>query len=136
MADKGQHSHHVTPIPKLAATFVALLVLMVVTIFAAYGFPPGTLSTAIMNVIAMAIALVKAYLVVSIFMGVRTGTKLVKLYAIGGFGFFLLLFVTLADYMTRPLEPVPGWEGKAASGLPRDGGNLNEFRPDGTRQAP
>ncbi len=127
------HAHHVTPIPVLLRTFFLLLGLMLLTIFAAqapYWFP-GMFGWMIpywplTNAIALAIAIAKAVLVISIFMGVKYTTNLVKLYAIGGFVWFLLLYVMLVDYVSRPWEPVRGWEAVPSSGLPRskesDGG--------------
>lgn len=111
----GGHTHHAIPQTTLIAVFVILVLLMVSTIAASYL----TLPTIWMNVIALVIATVKASLVVTIFMGVGYSTKLVKLYALGGFAWFFLLFIMLADYTTRPTEPVVGWETDPASALPR-----------------
>jgi hypothetical protein len=70
----------------------------------------------------MTIAVVKAYLVISIFMGVKHTTNLAKLFAIGGFVWFLLLFAILIDYASRPWEPVKGWEPEPSTSLPRTPG--------------
>lgn len=111
------HSHHVIPQTTLAMVFMALIGLMVATILAAFMLPG--VPTFWMNVIALVIATVKASLVVTIFMGVGYSTKLVRLYALGGFAWFFLMFIMLADYTTRPTEPVVGWETDGASALPR-----------------
>ncbi len=105
-------------------TFMTLLVLMVATIFAAqlpHILPDVGLfrNSLLMNAVAIGIAVFKAYLVVSIFMGVKFATNLTKLFAIGGFVWFFLLFVTMIDYFTRPWEPVKGWEPGQPSALPR-----------------
>lgn len=116
---KGQpHSdaHHAIPQRTLISVFVVLLVLMVTTIAASYM---TGVNTVVMNIIALTIAIIKATLVVTVFMGVGYSTKLVRLYAIGGFGWFLLMFIMFADYVTRPTEPVVGWEVQGASALPR-----------------
>lgn len=124
-SQKGQahadHGHHITSQGTLAATFGMLFLLMAATIGAAKFMPePIHSNTALMNVIAITIAVVKAILVISIFMGVKYTTKLVKLYAIGGFVWFALMFITMADYWSRPWEPVKGWESYDGTGLPRD----------------
>jgi caa(3)-type oxidase subunit IV len=111
---------------KLRSNMVWLAILMVVTIIAgmAPSFPiPGwydLLKNAwpVTNTLAIGIACWKAYLVVSIFMGVRYSTKLVKLYAVGGFVWFFTLFLILADYIARPAgDVVLGWEPSAGTTL-------------------
>lgn len=126
----GGHSHHITPISQLTKTFVALMVLMVLTILAAvlpYQVPalsflqsdaPGI--RIITNGIALAIAFIKAGLVVQIFMGVKFSSKVIKFYAYGGFLWFTLVFIILIDYFSRPWEPVQGWEQAPSTALPRD----------------
>ena len=118
-----EHGHHVTPTKTLTTNLVALLVLMALTVFAARI---GHLESLVLaNVLAMTIAIVKAVLVIAIFMGVKYTTNLAKLFAIGGFVWFLLIFGILIDYWTRPWEPVPGWSPTPSSSLPRTKG-VNE----------
>lgn len=100
--------------------FGALVVLMVATIAAAFMAHLGTF---IMQTIALGIAIAKAALVITYFMGMKMSPRLIKIFAAGGFVWFLLLFSTIADYATRPMEPVQGWEPHAASALPRAGEN-------------
>ena len=58
---------------------------------------------------ALAIALLKASLVVIYFMGVRYNTPLTKVVAIAGFFWLFILFgLTLNDYLTRGWLGVPG----------------------------
>lgn len=97
--------------------FFILVGLMVATIWASYleGIP-----TIWMNAIALSIAVTKATFVIVVFMGVGYSTRLVKLFAYGGFAWFLLMFIMLADYMTRPAEAVIGWEKEQATALPRN----------------
>ncbi len=110
-------SHHAIPQWKLIMVFFILVGLMVATIWASYleGIP-----TIWMNAIALSIAVTKATFVIVVFMGVGYSTRLVKLFAYGGFAWFLLMFIMLADYMTRPAEAVIGWEKEQATALPRN----------------
>jgi len=124
----GSHSHqghHITPIWVLARTFLFLVILMVLTIAAAElphqveslsGLQENSI---LMNLIALTIAVVKAVLVIAIFMGVKYSSKLTKLYAIGGFVWLGLMGITLIDYYSRPWEAVVGWEPAKATALPR-----------------
>jgi caa(3)-type oxidase subunit IV len=112
-----EHGHHVTPTSVLFRNLVILLILMVLTVVAARV--THFLPTMPANVVAMSIAIVKAFLVVSIFMGVRYTTNLGKLFAIGGFVWFLLMFGILVDYFSRPWEPVKGWVPAGSTSLPR-----------------
>jgi caa(3)-type oxidase subunit IV len=117
-----EHGHHITPTSVLRNNLLILMVLMVLTVVAArvtHFLPtmPG-------NVVAMTIAIVKAFLVVSIFMGVKYTTNLAKLFAIGGFVWFLLMFGILIDYVSRPWEPVRGWEPAPSTSLPRTPGQV------------
>ena len=122
------HSHHIIPMPKLIMTLGFLAFLMFATIFAAQTLPKilegmgmeAAMTSYVMNAVALGIATLKAVTVISIFMGVKYTTKLVKLYAWGGFAWFFLMFIMFADYTTRPLEPVVGWEPEIPSALPRD----------------
>ena len=114
------HGHHITPTNTLFKNLVALMVLMVLTVGAARVLP--SLPTVWANVLMLAIAVTKVFLVVSIFMGVKYTTKLAKLFAIGGFVWFFLLFGILIDYWTRPWEPVKGWTPAASTSLPRTEG--------------
>ncbi|MDI9636869.1 cytochrome C oxidase subunit IV family protein [Kamptonema cortianum] len=117
----GAHPHHILSQGKLATVFAALVFLMALTIGAAFYAPENIRSnTMMMNLIAMGIAIIKATLVVTFFMGVKMSTRLTKIFAIGGFVWFFTLFIMMADYMTRPMEPVRGWENVSDSALPRE----------------
>lgn len=91
-------------------TFIALVVLMALTVIMAEHHigPPGV--SAYNNLVAMAIACAKATLVVLFFMHVKFSSQLTKLFAILGFLWFTLMFIIFGDYMTRPREQVSGWE--------------------------
>ena len=71
------------------------------------------------NFVAMAIAVTKALLVINIFMGVKFQTKLVKLYAFGGFVASTLLAILFCDYATRGWEQTKGWENLPTNVMPR-----------------
>ena len=96
-------SHIVTPVRTYVVIFVSLLVLTAVTyLVAIQDF--GAMNTPI----ALAVALLKASLVVIYFMGVRYNTPLTKVVVIAGFFWLFILFgLTLNDYLTR------GWLGVA-----------------------
>ena len=119
-----EHSHNVTPIKLLKRTLFALIVLMVLTVYVArYTHVPWL---PLANVIAMSIAIMKATLVIAIFMAVKYSSNLTKLFAIGGFVWLLLLGGILIDYLGRPWEPVPGWE----SGVEQELGVAAEHEPE------
>jgi caa(3)-type oxidase subunit IV len=116
------HEHHIVPTSTYFLTLVKLVLLMGLTVWiASFNLPKiGPLSGTVVNqVVALAIALLKAWLVVTIFMGVKFGTKLIKLWASIGFIWVLLIFGILADYTTRKYEPAPSWDGTVPSALPR-----------------
>jgi len=118
----GAHLHHVLPQRMIFMVAGALFALMVLTIWAAFWFPVESLkeNTFFMQVLALTIAVVKASLVIYYYMGVKFGTRLIKIFAYGGFVWFFTLFIMMIDYTTRPMEPVPGWEKQSSSALPRD----------------
>jgi cytochrome c oxidase subunit 4 len=97
-------SAHITPVSTYVSVFVALLVLTGLT----YGVATqdfGWLNTPI----ALAVALVKASLVVIYFMGVRYNTPLTKVVVVAGFFWLIILFgLTMNDYLTRDWIGVPG----------------------------
>ena len=94
------HAHssvHVTPLKVYIGIFLALMVLTVITVLAAY-VDLGALNT----IVALAIAGFKATLVVLYFMHVRHASRLTKL--IVGTGLFflaILLGQTFIDYASR-----------------------------------
>lgn len=105
----GHDTHsHIVPIKVYLLVYVALLVLLVATVGAAYL--PGH-HTLLNNVIALTIAVVKAVLVILYFMHVRYSTRLTWLWASAGFFWLVIMFIlTLGDYFTRHWVPVLGWE--------------------------
>jgi cytochrome c oxidase subunit IV len=91
-------SAHIVPKNTYHAIFAGLMVLTLVTVWVS-SFDLGSLNT----VVALAIAGVKATLVVLFFMHVKYGTRLTKLAIIAALYWFgILLALTLSDYITRP----------------------------------
>jgi cytochrome c oxidase subunit 4 len=79
--------------------FGALMALLVVTVLATH-LPWGS---RIGIVIAMAIAIVKATLVVLYFMHIKGSSGLTKVFVVAGLAWLAILMgITLADYLTRP----------------------------------
>lgn len=113
-----QHSHHIVPTFTYVVTFVVLTVLMLATIGASYMNLPGGVLTN--NLVAMAIAVVKAFLVIWIFMGIKWATKLTRLWAVAGFVVLPLMFIMFQDFFLRYHEQVPSWDPKQPdSAMPR-----------------
>jgi len=105
-----QHSHHIVPTATYFFTFLALAALMLLTIFASYWtLPGGVLSN---NLLAMGIAVVKAFLVIWIFMGIKWATKLARLWAVAGFIVMPLMFIMFQDFFLRYHEVAPSWDPK------------------------
>jgi cytochrome c oxidase subunit 4 len=102
-----------------AVVFIALMILLVITVaaaqipFAEHGV--GRLGI----VITFLIAAVKAVLVVVYFMHIRYSTKLTKVFVVAGLLWLGILFVlTLSDYLTRGWLPLSdGWNQRIA--IPR-----------------
>ncbi len=90
-------SSHVVPAKIYIAVFAALMVLTIVTVFAAtHDF--GLFNTPI----ALAIAAAKASLVVAFFMHVKFSDSLTRLWVLAGVAFLsILLLLTATDYITR-----------------------------------
>ena len=91
---------HVDPVSDYVRNFVLLTILLVVTVAVSYVDLPWKF----LNItVAMAIASIKAVLVIWIFMGMRKTTKLTQVWAYAGLIFFLTLIVIgLSDYFSRP----------------------------------
>jgi cytochrome c oxidase subunit IV len=102
-----QHEHSVK---SYYVIFVVLMVLLVLTIAAAFmdfGHPGLNL------LIAASIATAKAVLIIMYFMHVKGGPRRVIIFAVAGFLWLgILVALTLADYMTRndPRYPNPKGE--------------------------
>ena len=90
-------SHTIVSLKTYIATFVSLMVLLIITVLVAY-VDLGELNLAA----AMAIAVLKAVLIILFFMHIRYGQKLTWVFA--GAGFFwlaIMLIFAMCDYATR-----------------------------------
>lgn len=93
----GQVHHHISPIPVYLAIFSALLVLTVLTVIVSY-LNLGAIALPI----AMAVALVKAGLVVGYFMHLKFENRFYSAIFFGSVFFLFLLFAfTFIDLETR-----------------------------------
>ncbi len=85
----------------LTISWLALLGLLALTLFAAYQ-PLGAFNT----VVALTIALIKAAIVAALFMELRGDDGLTIVFASAGFFWLAVLFwLALADFLTRPGFP-------------------------------
>jgi len=102
-------SVHVDPVRTYVGVFLSLMVLTVLTVFVASFDLSGGGLPFLNDLAALAIAVLKATLVVWFFMHVRHSTPLTKLVVVGVLLWlaFLVAF-TLGDYDTRGLLDVPG----------------------------
>jgi cytochrome c oxidase subunit 4 len=101
----GEHGeHHIIPIRTYLAVFTALMVLLIITLFAAY-FDLGNWNLPI----ALTIAAAKVVLIVLYFMHVKFSSVLVKIFSGTTMLWLSILFMlTLADYFSRHWLPVAG----------------------------
>lgn len=103
----SSHKHHITPFNTYMKVFGALMVLTVLTVAVSShvtGIHFGPLST----VIAMAIATVKAFLVMAIFMHLKYEGALNRVIFGSAFFFLLVLyFFCVTDIFTRISEKSP-----------------------------
>ena len=95
--DQENHEHHIVGPTVYIGVFLALMVGTALTTAVAF------VDLGVFNpVIALAIACVKASLVVLFFMHIHYSSKLLKLtVAAGLFTFLALITMTLSDYMSR-----------------------------------
>ena len=101
--DHGPAHGHISPISVYVGIFGALMVLTGLTVFAAFqNLSPFTFF------VALAIAVVKATLVILYFMHVKYSSHLTKLtVAVGIFFLIILLALTMVDYASRAFLPMP-----------------------------
>jgi cytochrome c oxidase subunit 4 len=109
MADHSHHaagdSHpHVMSVQTNLVVFAALMFLLVVTVAAAY-----TIHGPLGIVVAMAIATVKAVLILMYFMHVKYSSRLQMLFASSAFFWLaIMILITLSDYVSRGWLNVAG----------------------------
>jgi cytochrome c oxidase subunit 4 len=104
MTHHEHHAHeHVVPLRTNLIVFAALMGLLVLTVAVAF-LDLGAVGLAI----AMAIATIKAVLIILYFMHVRYGGRLQWIFASAAFFWLaILILITMSDYATR------GWPGIA-----------------------
>ena len=99
-------SEHIVSKTVYFLIFGALMVLTVITVAAA-NFDLG--NEAINTSIALAIAVLKAVLVILYFMHVRYSPRLTWVVIAGGFlWLFIMIALTMSDYLTRDWSELPG----------------------------
>jgi cytochrome c oxidase subunit 4 len=104
MSQNHSYHPHVMSVQTNIVIFVALLVLLILTVGAAY-LDLGMLAVPV----AVAIATVKAILILLYFMHVKFGKKLIALFAVGAaYWIVILLIWTINDYATRDMLNVVG----------------------------
>jgi cytochrome c oxidase subunit 4 len=104
-ADPHASHHHVEKISVYLQVFAALMVLLVLTYFAA-KFDLDHIAGGLNLVVAMTIAIIKALMVVLIFMHVKNSTRLVWAFAGAAFVWLVIMFMLFfADYGTRGWQP-------------------------------
>jgi len=95
---------HVMPVRTNVLVFAALLVLLVMTVGAAY-LPLGVMHVPV----AMTIATIKAVLIVLFFMHLLHSHKLMMIVSVASFLWLAIMVVlTLNDYLTRGVLDIPG----------------------------
>lgn len=100
-------SEHIVDKKTYFGVFAGLMVLLAVTVGVAF------VHLGRLNIFAaLAIAFVKAVLIILYFMHVRYSSRLIWMFVGAGFFFLGILFVlTFADYFTRGWLPAPtGWQ--------------------------
>jgi cytochrome c oxidase subunit 4 len=97
-------NEHTIPVRTYFIIYLALMFLLALTIAVAF-VNLGPFSV----IVALAIAAVKAILILLYFMHVRFSSALTKLFAFAGFFWLLILFsLTFHDYLTRQWLTGPG----------------------------
>ena len=104
--DYDEHHEEIDPLRAYLAVFVALMVLLALTLGAYYipfeEIPPKGTFDFMNTVIALTIASTKALLVMLIFMHLRHATRLTWVIASAGFiWLFIMISFTFADYLSR-----------------------------------
>jgi cytochrome c oxidase subunit IV len=122
-SNQDPHGEFHVPMSTYLAIFIALMVLLVVTVVAAF-IPLGEANM----IVAMIIASLKAALVILYFMHVKFASRLTKVFVAASFVWLAIMFVmTFMDYISRDwLSNSRGWSDnpvKAAydAGVARDG---------------
>jgi cytochrome c oxidase subunit IV len=100
-----QHEHgHILPVRTYLTVYIALLVLLIATVGAAFiNVEPFNFA------LTMVIALAKAIMILLIFMHVRYSERLIWVFSSAAFLWLAILIVlSLNDYFTRDWLNIPG----------------------------
>ena len=129
LPEEHSATHHVS----LATYFIifgALMLLLVLTVIAAFHVHLGNANI----LLALVIAIIKAALVVLWFMHVLYASRLTKIFVSAAFLWLLILFViTFSDYLTRGWLPVSrGWVDKGEQYEP----DVSQLRKPGKETHP
>jgi cytochrome c oxidase subunit 4 len=103
-AAAGGHDKHIMSVQTNIIVFAALMILLVLTVGAAYMIhgPLGILT-------AMIIASIKAALIIAYFMHIRFSSKLQLIFSVSAFFWLaLMILITLSDYLSRGWLPIEG----------------------------
>lgn len=94
----GEHEHHIVSTKTYFLVFVGLMVLLVLTL----GVAMIDLGGAWNLLIAMTVAVIKVFLIMTYFMHLKWNTPLVRFFALCALFFLLIMFAfTLSDYTSR-----------------------------------
>ena len=100
-----EQEHHVVPVRTYLTVFVALMVLVAVTVSASF-INLGIASV----IIALGIATVKAGLIMLYFMHLRYSPKITWVFAgLGFFGLVIMILIAMGDYVARGGQIVPAF---------------------------
>src|SRR5437660_1298877 len=95
--------HHVVPVRTYVYNFIALMVFLIITLAAA-AVPLGPFNLPI----AIAIAVIKAGLIMLFFMHLQWSSKLVRFFALGALMWLCIMFLlTLSDYLSAGMGRFP-----------------------------
>jgi cytochrome c oxidase subunit IV len=99
--DERVKAHIVEPLTYLWVIGVLMGLLIITLVAAMFDWGNWNLP------IAMVIAVIKVYFVMSFFMHLKFNSKLVRFFALGALAFLFVMFlITPSDYITRGLMPV------------------------------
>lgn len=114
MTSNGKHSEYeMVPMTTYVLVFIALMILLVATVWVATLPWDKMHATAWSVVIALVIATIKAALVILFFMHVKISNRLTQTFVVAAFIWLGILFVfSFTDYLTRAWMPSSsGWVG-------------------------
>jgi cytochrome c oxidase subunit 4 len=117
-SNQDPHAEHHVPMTTYTIIIILLMVGLIITVIAAF-IPLGELNM----IVAMAIASVKALLVMLYFMHVKFASRLTKVFVAASFLWLAILFaLTWPDYLSRGwLSNSRGWEDNPVKNAYREG---------------